>query len=85
MDVEFVRGRPSSGSRKMNRVKAGDAWARVSTKRYGSRLDGNEARIETPSLPPSLPSSVFLALAPSFLKVYIRDTRLGPRGILPIV
>lgn len=34
----------------MNRVKAGDAWARVSTKRYGSRLDGNEARIEPPSL-----------------------------------
>lgn len=30
----------------MNRMKAGDAWARVSTKRYGSRLDGNEARIE---------------------------------------
>lgn len=30
----------------MNRVKAGDAWARVSTKRYGFRLDGNEARIE---------------------------------------
>lgn len=43
----------------MNRVKAGDAWARVSTKRYGSRLDGNEARIETllpsPSFHRSLP------------------------------
>lgn len=61
----------------MNRVKAGDAWARVSTKRYGSRLDGNEARIETPSL--------FLALAPSFLEVYVRDTRLGPRAILTLV
>lgn len=60
----------------MNRVKAGDAWARVSTKRYGSRLDGNEARIETPSL--------FLALA-SFLEVYVRDTRLGPRAILTLV
>lgn len=66
MDVEFVRGRPSSGSRKMNRVKAGDAWARVSTKRYGSRLDGNEARIETLLLPPSflpslLPSSKYIS------------------------
>lgn len=38
----------------MNRVKAGDAWARVSTKRYGSRLDGNEARIEILSVSPSL-------------------------------
>lgn len=63
----------------MNRVKAGDAWARVFTKRYGSRLDGNEARIEilshslavtlfsSPSLPLPLPLSylvcVFLALS----------------------
>lgn len=39
----------------MNRVKAGDAWARVSTKRYGSRLDGNEARIEPLSLSPPRP------------------------------
>lgn len=45
----------------MNRVKAGDAWARVSTKRYGSRLDGNEARIETllPSPPPPSPFFLF--------------------------
>lgn len=73
MDVEFVRGRPSSGSRKMNRVKAGDAWARVSTKRYGSRLDGNEARIETPSLPSFLLSFLRLSCARSFL----------PQGIYP--
>lgn len=43
----------------MNRVKAGDAWARVSTKRYGSRLDGNEARIEILSVSAS-PLSLFL-------------------------
>lgn len=56
----------------MNRVKAGDAWARVSTKRYGSRLDGNEARIEILSVSASL----FLSLSrflfvfpPSYLSV----------------
>lgn len=49
----------------MNRVKAGDAWARVSTKRYGSRLDGNEARIEILSVSASL----FLSLS-RFLFVF---------------
>lgn len=50
----------------MNRVKARDAWARVSTKRYGFRLDGNEARIEIvfPSFPLSL-SRTFSLVVPS--------------------
>lgn len=57
----------------MNRVKAGDAWARVSTKRYGSRLDGNEARIEILSVSASL----FLLHPPpfSFLALFSPRTR----------
>lgn len=59
----------------MNRVKAGDAWARVFTKRYGSRLDGNEARrieilsrslavtlFSSPSLPLPLPLSYLVCV-----------------------
>lgn len=62
--------RPSSRSRKMNRVKAGDTWARVSTKRYGSRLDGNEARIE----------SLLLFLPRWFSYVPFSSNPLLPRG-----
>lgn len=47
----------------MNRVKAEDTWARVSAKRYGSRLDGNEARIEALCISPSSSSSLSLSFA----------------------
>lgn len=62
----------------MNRVKAGDAWARVSTKRYGSRLDGNEARIEILSVS-GFPLSLvvwflFVILSLSLLLVHIRTS-----------
>jgi len=56
----------------MNRMRAGDAWARVSAERYGFRLDGDEARIEISSLSLSL----FLSL--SFLHVH---TKCLPRHL----
>lgn len=72
----------------MNRVKAGDAWARVSTKRYGFRLDGNEARIEILSISPSLFLSTSLCLSsspsslfPSFSSVRTHRLSLSPPSL----
>ena len=69
----------------MNRVKAGDAWARVSTKRYSSRLDGNEARIESLASALSLRRSLFHRfLRPRRFSVYASENRsLQLFAILP--